>query len=199
MGLVDAGARLRAAAVGSSVAELRTAARAAGEAWVETILDGFVLALAAAARGRAAGRRTAATIRDLADTIVSSGTRRLDDAHAAGFIAFLEAHVHAGPPGTIEFAIEAPLAEALTPVLAIDGAATPPVLARALHATVDATLAAVLDGPLALLGLGVLARTAVRVGRAAVTGRVHAGIGRAVHDPAAAARLRAMLAGYVSA
>ncbi|MBK9036193.1 MAG: hypothetical protein IPL61_33945 [Myxococcales bacterium] len=195
--LVEAAAALRRAALPDApVDELRAAARTAGEAWVDTILDGFVLALAAAARGRAAGRRTASTIRDLADTIVGSGTRRLDAVHADGFIAFLDAHVADGPAATIVFPLEPALAEALTPALAAD--VPPPVLARALHATVDATLTNFLDAPLALLGLGLVVRTGVRIGRAAVASRVRGEIERAVRDPAAAARLQAMLLGYVA-
>ena len=178
-------------------AELRPAARAPGLAWVDTLLDGFVLALAESARGRGAGRRTAATLRELADTIVGSGARRIDHAHATRFLGFVDDHVRAGPPATIAFAIEPALVVALTPALVAGPAVAPTVLATALHALIDATLTRFLDAPLALLSLGMVARTAVRLGRGAVASRVHGELGRAVHDPAAAARLQARLVGYV--
>lgn len=187
--LVACAAALRAA---DDDARVRAEARAAGDAWVEAVLEGFVLTVAAAARGRTAGRRTAATARDLADTLIGSGTRRLDREHAAGFIAFLDARLAPGPPPTIRVPIDVAVAAALAPGDRDD----PRALAAALHATIDAALAGLLDAPLALLPLGLMARTAARVGRAAIASRVHGEVDRAVDDPAAAARLRALLDDY---
>ncbi len=196
--LVAAADALRTACrTDAAPAELRPAARAAGLAWVDSLLDGFVLALAESARGRGAGRRTAATLRELADTIVGSGARRIDHAHATRFLGFVDDHLRPGPPATIAFAIEPALAVALTPALVAGPTVAPTVLATALHALFDATLTRFLDAPLALLSLGMVARTAVRLGRGAVASRVHGELGRAVHDPAAAARLQARLVGYV--
>ncbi|MCA9680300.1 MAG: hypothetical protein H6709_11675 [Kofleriaceae bacterium] len=201
--LVVAAADVRVAvAAGAPVASLRALARVAGEAWVETILEGFVLALAAASRGPGSGRRTAATLRDLSDKIVGSGSKRADAARVAALVGYFDEHLVAGPPPRITFAIDDELAAALTPTLQIaaTGAPVPPeVLGAALHATVDATLVRFFDGPLTVLGLGVLLRTAVRIGRSAVTGRVHGEVDRAVKDAEASARLVTMLRGYVAA
>jgi hypothetical protein len=47
------------------------------------------------------------------------------------------------------------------------------------------------------LPLGLVTRAAAKVGRAAIAHRVHAEVDRAVADPDAADRLRALLVGYL--
>lgn len=184
--------------VAADPSAVRAAARAAGEAWVESVLDGFVLPVAAAARGRPAGRRTAAAARDLADGLIGAGTRRLDAAAAAAFVAFLDERLAPGPPPTIAVPLEPPLAAALASLARVSTApGAPAALAEALHATIDAGLAGLLDAPLALLPLGLVTRAAAKVGRAAIAHRVHAEVDRAVADPDAADRLRALLVGYL--
>ena len=182
-----------AVAAAADEAVLRELARVVGNAWVETLVDGFVRPLAAAARGPGAGQRTATMIRDLAESIIGSSARRTDLARATAFVAFLDAHQRATPP-TIHFAIDADFARMLGPTLAAD--ANPPTLAAGLHAMVDVTLRQFLDGPLALLGVGLVTRTAVRVGRLAIASRVRREIDRAVGEPVARERLRAMLASF---
>lgn len=184
--------------VAADPSALRAAARAAGEAWVESVLDGFVLPVAAAARGRPAGRRTAAAARDLADGLIGAGTRRLDGAAAAAFVAFLDERLAPGPPPTIAVPLDPPLAAALARLARVSAdPGAPAALAEALHATIDAGLAGLLDAPLALLPLGLVTRAAAKVGRAAIAHRVHAEVDRAVADPDAADRLRALLVGYL--
>ncbi|MBL8625917.1 MAG: hypothetical protein JNK64_31675 [Myxococcales bacterium] len=182
-----------AVAAAADEAQLRELARVVGNAWVETLVDGFVRPLAAAARGPGAGQRTATMIRELAESIIGSSARRTDLARATAFVAFLDAHQRATPP-TIHFAIDADFARVLGPALAAD--ASPATLAAGLHAMVDVTLRQFLDGPLALLGVGLVTRTAVRVGRLAIASRVRREIDRAVGEPTARARLRAMLASF---
>ncbi|MBK7075736.1 MAG: hypothetical protein IPH44_25930 [Myxococcales bacterium] len=189
-----ASALRQAVADGADEVQLRELARLVGNAWVETLVDGFVRPLAAAARGPGAGQRTATMIRELAESIIGSSARRTDLARATAFVAFLDAHQRATPP-TIHFAIDADFARVLGPALAADAA--PPALAAGLHAMVDVTLRQFLDGPLALLGVGLVTRTAVRVGRLAIASRVRREIDRAVGEPTARERLRAMLATFV--
>jgi hypothetical protein len=115
--------------VAADPSAVRAAARAAGEAWVESVLDGFVLPVAAAARGRPAGRRTAAAARDLADGLIGAGTRRLDGAAAAAFVAFLDERLAPGPPPTIAVPLDPPLAAALARLARVSadpGAPAPP-------------------------------------------------------------------------
>lgn len=194
--LIEAAAALHdALAVGAEAPELRVASKAAAEAWVETLIEGFLLTLAAAARGPGAGRRTATTVRDLSTGLIDNGTRRLDGDGATRLDGFLTAHLDDATPPRIALPLTPSLAAALDPALATP---TPPLLATALHATVDAMLAGLLDAPLALLELGLFARTATKLGRVAVTGRIHGEVDRAVKDPAAAERLHAMLVGYVA-
>lgn len=194
--LIEAATALHdALAIGADVPTLRTASKTAAEAWVETLIDGFLLTLAAAARGPGAGRRTATTVRDLAAGLIDNGTRRLDGDGATRLDEFLTTHLDDATPPRIALAVTPTLAAALDPALATP---TPPLLASALHVTVDAMLAGLLDAPLALLELGFFARTATKLGRVAVTGRIHGEVDRAVKDPAAAERLHAMLLAYVA-
>lgn len=185
----------RAVERAAEVEVLRTCAHAVGLAWVEALLDGFVLPLAAAARGPGAGQRTSAMIRDLAGTLVGHGVRRTDLARGRTVVTFLDTHVVTAPVPEVRFAIDDRLGAAIA---AASGPAAPaPAVAAALHTTVDTTLAHCLDGPLAVLGLGVVTRTAARVGRAAIASRVRGEVDRAVLVPEARARLQATLAGFV--
>ncbi len=194
--LIEAAAALHdGLADGAETPALRAASKAAAEAWVETLIDGFLLTLAAAARGPGSGRRTATTVRDLAAGLIDSGTRRLDVDGATRLDGFLAAHLDDATPPRIALAVTPTLAAALDPALATP---TPPLLATALHATVDAMLAGLLDAPLALLELGFFARTATKLGRVAVTSRIHGEVDRAVNDPVAAERLHALLLDYVA-
>lgn len=195
--LLDAAAALTTAIEHDEPAAFPAVARQVGAAWVDTILDGFVLTLAAASRGPGSGQRTATMIRDLADSLIGASVRRTDRARAVGFAGFLDQHLTRQPP-TVGFAVERGLADAVAPALA-DGAAPPPVLAAALHATIDAALARLLDEPLGVLGLGLVTRTAARLGRATIARRVHAEVDRAVLDPVAHPRLVRALAGYFRA
>ncbi|MEZ4401506.1 MAG: hypothetical protein R3B06_15885 [Kofleriaceae bacterium] len=192
--LLDAATALTAAITRDEPAGFPAVARQVGAAWVDTILDGFVLTLAAAARGPGSGQRTATMIRDLAESLIGASVRRTDRARAVGFAAFLDQHLTRQPP-TVGFAVEPGLAAAVGPALA-DATAPAPVLADALHATIDAALARLLDEPLGVLGLGLVTRTAARLGRATIARRVHAEVDRAVLDPVAQPRLAQALTGY---
>lgn len=192
--LVVAAGELRATLDGASLEAVRHAARASRDAWVESILAGLVLALAAAARGPGAGRRTAAMIRDLAARVTDGSVARLSLAQLRALAAFLAEHLDAGA-AVITLELDDDTAARIQAGLAPE--ADDHALAGALRATIDVTLARLLDAPLALLGLGAVMRTALRVGRAAIAGRIHAEVDRAVRQADARARLRAMLAGFL--
>ncbi len=192
--LVAAAEGLRTALADGALEPGRRAARAAGHAWVESILDGLVLALAAAARGPGAGRRTATMIRDLAAKVTEGSVSRLSLVQLGALDAFLGEHLDPRA-ATIELPLEGDTARRIQAGLA------PEVgdqhLAAALRTTIDVTLVRLLDAPLALLGLGVVMRTALRLGRGAIGSRIHAEVDRAVQRADARARLQAMLAGFV--
>jgi hypothetical protein len=192
--LVVAAEELRTALADGALEPGRRAARAAGHAWVESILDGLVLTLAAAARGPGAGRRTAGMIRDLAAKVTEGSVARLSLLQLDALGAFLGDHLDASA-ATIELELEGDTAERILAGLAPE--VGDQALAAALRTTIDVTLARLLDAPLALLGLGVVMRTALRLGRGAIGSRIHGEVDRAVQQDDARARLRAMLAGFV--
>ena len=191
--LVASAAALRAAfAADAGMPAIHEAARKTGDAWIDALLEGFLLPLAAASRGPGAGLRTAATVHDLGERVIEQAIRKADRKRVAAFVAFLDARLDGA---VLRAPVDDTLAAAIAPALEGDD---PEALATALHATIDAALRRFLDEPLATLGLGALTAAAMRVGRFAVARRTHREVDRAVQAPESAARLRAALAQFVS-
>jgi len=191
------------------LAELRVRVSALAHHYVDTVLDGFVLALARAVRGvPTAGSRTAGVVRGFADRFVAPGVRRAGRHQIEDFVGFLRHHV-ARAPGrepavVVAFAVDEDFAAALTPALAAAAAGAPTdreALHPALHAMVDECLHHLLDAPLALLHLGLLARAAIAVGRSGIGTRAHTAIDGVLEGPddTAVARLAAFLGGALVA
>jgi len=191
--LVASAAALRAAIdSGADMTVVQDAARRTGDAWIEALLHGFMLPLAAASRGPGAGKRTAATVHDLGEKVVEQAVRRADRKRVTDFVALLDSRLDGG---FLRAPVDASLAEQLA--RALDGD-DPETLATALHGTIDEALRRFLDEPLGTLGLGLVTAAAMKVGRFAVARRTHREVDHAVQVPESAARLRAQLAQFVS-
>ncbi|MCE9571676.1 MAG: hypothetical protein K8W52_00830 [Deltaproteobacteria bacterium] len=197
----------RALDPGATLAELRVAASQVAHQYVDAVLDGFVLALARAARGAPnAGARTANLVRSFADRFITPGVRSSKQDQLDDFLDFLRHHLivtpERSPRTAIAFVIDEDFASALAPALAAAAAGQPAdrqALHGALHATVDSCLHHFLDVPLALIHLGFLARAAIAVGRSGVATRAHGAIDEVLRgtDDAAVTRLAAFVAGAV--
>jgi hypothetical protein len=185
---IDDGARR-----GAPLPAMRELATGAARLWVEAVLDGFVLALAREIRGGPSGGRTVALARGVADRVIDHGARRADANAMAAVVAFFAARVVARAPApVIAFPVDGALDAALAP--ALGASPTADAVAAALHALLDSALDHLLDQPIALLGLGAVARAAVAVGRAGLASRAHRGIDRAIADLDAIGRMAGFLA-----
>ncbi len=191
----------------ATLPELRVAAGQVAHQYVDAVLDGFVLALARAARGVPnAGARTASLVRSFADRFITPGVRSSKKDQLDDFLDFLRHHLIVTPERTprtaIAFVIDEDFASALAPAMAAAAGGQPAdrqALHGALHATVDACLHHFLDVPLALIHLGFLARAAIAVGRSGVATRAHAAIDEVLdgENDAAVERLAGFVTGAV--
>jgi len=191
---------------GAGLDLLRLRATAAGHAWIEAVLDGFILAMARALRGGPSGQRTAALVRGAGDRVIDGAVRRARAEQIAALDTYLASHVGPGAEGAvIGYPVSARLAATLAPALAAAGSGRAgehvAEIAAAMHATADETLRELLDVPLGLLELGAVLRATVAIGRSAALGRAHGDIDRALaRSTEAAGRVAEFLArGVVAA
>ena len=190
---------------GAPLDEVRAHAAGLAHRYIDSVVDGFVLALARAVRGvPGAGARSASLVRGFADRFVTPGVRGARRAQIDDFVEFLRHHViEAGGRTVIAFTVDEDFALALTPALAAAAAGDPrdrDALHPALHSMVDECMHHFLDAPLAMLHLGLLARAAIAVGRSGVTTRAHGLIDRVLagDDDDAVLRLSAFLADSIA-
>jgi hypothetical protein len=179
------------------LAELRAAAADLAHRYIDAVIDGFLVALAVAVRGvPGAGARSANLVRSMADRFVTPGVRAARREQIADFLAFLRDHVS---DARLSFAVDDGFAAALAPALAAP--ADRHALRPALHAMIDACMHHLLDAPLAMLRLGVIARAAIAIGKSGVTTRAHGLVDDVLARPddAAVARLAAFLGGAIAA
>jgi hypothetical protein len=185
---------------GAPLPELRAAAATLAHRYIDTVLEGFILALARAVRGvPGAGARSAGLVRSFADRFVTPGVRRARRDQIEDFVGFLCHHlVVLGGRSVIAFAVDEDFAGALAPAVAAAAAGAPAdrdALHPALHAMIDECMHHYLDAPLAMLHLGLVARAAIAVGRGGITTRAHGLVDDVLGgaDQAPIARLAAFL------